>query len=55
MFRTEEYSEWDEVGLPTEGDDGERLKLRRQKLMKLWKKQRRMYEQVLEREREDSG
>ena len=50
MFRTEEYSEWDEDGLPTRGGDGGELtKSRRQRLRKLWEKQKRLYEPVLER------
>lgn len=45
MFRTAEYSEWDEDGLPTKEANGEEVtKSKRKKLMKEWTKQKALYE-----------
>jgi cysteinyl-tRNA synthetase len=44
MFRTEEYSEFDEQGLPTKEKGGEEVtKSKRKKLLKEWEKQKKVY------------
>ncbi|KAK8186968.1 cysteinyl-tRNA synthetase [Phyllosticta capitalensis] len=46
MFRTEEYSEWDEEGLPTKDKEGVELpKSRTKKLRKEWERQRKLHEE----------
>ncbi|KAF1943947.1 hypothetical protein EJ02DRAFT_452792 [Clathrospora elynae] len=46
MFRTEEYSAWDEEGLPTKDRDGaEVAKGRAKKLKKEWEKQKKLFEE----------
>jgi cysteinyl-tRNA synthetase len=48
MFRTEEYSAWDEEGLPTKDKDGADVaKGRVKKLKKEWEKQKKLYEEHL--------
>ncbi|KAH6914174.1 cysteinyl-tRNA synthetase [Coprinopsis sp. MPI-PUGE-AT-0042] len=45
MFRTEEYSEWDEDGLPTKDAQGEEVtKSKKKTLKKAWDKQQKLYE-----------
>ncbi|VEU22695.1 DEKNAAC103730 [Brettanomyces naardenensis] len=45
MFRTAEYSEWDEDGIPTKDKEGEELsKSARKKLTKQWKQQEKLHE-----------
>ena len=45
MFRTPEYIEWDDDGLPTKDKDGaEVTKSRRKKLQKDWERQKRLHE-----------
>jgi len=46
MFRTEEYSEWDEDGVPTKEKGGEEVtKTKRKKLGKEWDKQKKLHEE----------
>ncbi|KAL1387409.1 cysteinyl-tRNA synthetase [Phyllosticta capitalensis] len=46
MFRTEEYSEWDDEGLPTKDREGAELpKSRTKKLRKEWERQRKLHEE----------
>ncbi|RAR00471.1 cysteinyl-trna synthetase [Stemphylium lycopersici] len=46
MFRTEEYSAWDEEGLPTKDKDGADVpKGRTKKLKKEWEKQKKLFEE----------
>ncbi|EOA84389.1 uncharacterized protein SETTUDRAFT_164547 [Exserohilum turcica Et28A] len=46
MFRTEEYSAWDEEGLPTKDKDGADVpKARTKKLKKEWEKQKKLFEE----------
>lgn len=48
MFRTEEYSAWDEDGIPTKDKDGEEItKSRRKKLTKDWERQKKLHEAFL--------
>ena len=45
MFKTEEYSAWDEEGLPTRDKDGEEVtKSRAKKLRKDWERQKKLHE-----------
>jgi cysteinyl-tRNA synthetase len=45
MFRTDEYSEWDEDGIPTKDAQGEEVtKSKRKTLKKAWDKQKRLYD-----------
>lgn len=45
MFKTEEYSEWDEQGIPTKDTSGEEVsKSKRKKLVKEWEKQKKLHE-----------
>lgn len=45
MFRTEEYSAWDEDGMPTHEKGGEEVtKSRRKKLQKDWERQKKLHE-----------
>jgi cysteinyl-tRNA synthetase len=46
MFRTEEYSAWDEEGLPTKDAKGEEVtKGKSKKLRKEWEKQKKLFEE----------
>jgi cysteinyl-tRNA synthetase len=48
MFKTEEYSAWDEEGLPSKDKDGADVaKGRVKKLRKEWEKQKKLYEEHL--------
>lgn len=48
MFKTEEYSAWDEDGLPTKDKDGADVaKGRSKKLRKEWEKQKKLHEEYL--------
>jgi cysteinyl-tRNA synthetase len=48
MFRTEEYSAWDEDGLPTKDKEGADVaKGKTKKLRKEWEKQKKLYEEHL--------
>jgi cysteinyl-tRNA synthetase len=48
MFRTEEYSAWDEDGMPTKDKDGADVaKGRVKKLRKEWEKQKKLFEEHL--------
>ena len=48
MFRTEEYSAWDDDGIPTKNKDGEEItKSRRKKLTKDWERQKKLHEAYL--------
>jgi len=48
MFRTEEFSAWDEDGLPTKDAKGEDVpKSRGKKLRKEWEKQKKLHEEYL--------
>ena len=45
MFRTEEYSKWDEDGIPTHEKSGEEVtKSKRKKLQKDWERQKKLHE-----------
>ena len=45
MFRTEEYSSWDEEGVPTHEKGGEEVtKSKRKKLQKDWERQKKLHE-----------
>lgn len=45
MFRTEEFSAWDDEGLPTKDREGEEItKSRRKKLQKDWERQKKLHE-----------
>lgn len=45
MFRTSEYSEWDENGVPTKDAKGEEVtKSKRKKLIKDWERQKKLHE-----------
>jgi len=53
MFRTEEYAQWDEEGLPTKDAKGEEVgKSKRKKLVKEWEKQKKLHEEWLARQGE---
>jgi len=44
MFKTDEYSEWDENGVPTKDKEGKELaKARKKKLMKEWERQNKLF------------
>lgn len=46
MFRTEEFKEWDDMGVPTIDAKGDEMwKCRRKKLVKQWEKQRKLYDE----------
>lgn len=46
MFRTEEFKEWDEMGVPTIDAKGDEVsKSRRKKLVKEWEKQKKLHEE----------
>jgi cysteinyl-tRNA synthetase len=47
MFRTQEFLDWDENGVPVKDRNGEISRSRRKKLIKEWEKQEGMYEQWL--------
>lgn len=48
MFRIEEYSEWDDQGLPTKEKSGEEItKSKRKKLIKEWDRQKKMHDEWL--------
>ncbi|TFK25515.1 cysteinyl-tRNA synthetase [Coprinopsis marcescibilis] len=48
MFRTEEYSEWDEDGVPTKDSHGEEVtKSKKKTLKKAWDKQKKLYDSSL--------
>lgn len=50
MFRTEEYSEWDQEGLPLKDKEGVELtKSRTKKLKKDWERQKKLHEAWRER------
>jgi len=51
MFRTDEYSEWDEEGIPTKDAQGEEVtKSKRKTLKKAWDKQKKLYESFIAKE-----
>lgn len=51
MFKTEEYSEWDESGIPTKDAKGEEVtKSKRKKLIKDWERQKKLHEDWLKRQ-----
>lgn len=51
MFKTEEYSEWDENGIPTKDSKGEEVaKSKRKKLVKDWERQKKLHEEWLKRQ-----
>jgi len=54
MFRTQDFLEWDEYGVPVRDGNGEISKNRRKKLIKEWEKQKKMHEQWLA-DRSDSA
>ncbi|KAF9894014.1 hypothetical protein FE257_008986 [Aspergillus nanangensis] len=48
MFKTPEYSAWDENGVPTKDKDGEEVaKNKRKKLVKEWERQKKIHEEWL--------
>jgi len=48
MFRTEEYSAWDEKGMPTKEKNGEEVtKNKGKKLVKEWQRQQKIHEEWL--------
>jgi cysteinyl-tRNA synthetase len=48
LFRTEEYNEWDEQGVPTREKNGEEVtKSKKKKLVKEWEKQKKMHQEWL--------
>jgi cysteinyl-tRNA synthetase len=45
MFKTSEYGEWDEDGVPTKDANGEEVtKSKRKKLVKDWERQKKLHE-----------
>ncbi|KAK7714163.1 hypothetical protein SLS64_004262 [Diaporthe eres] len=51
MYKTEEYAEWDENGIPTKDAKGEEVtKSRRKKLQKDWERQKKLHEDWLKRQ-----
>lgn len=51
MYKTEEYAEWDESGIPTKDAKGEEVtKSRKKKLQKDWEKQKKLHEDWLKRQ-----
>lgn len=51
MFKTAEFSAWDENGLPTKDASGEELtKSRQKKLQKDWQRQKKLHEDYLKRQ-----
>jgi cysteinyl-tRNA synthetase len=51
MFKTPEFSAWDENGLPTKDASGEELtKSRQKKLQKDWQRQKKLHEDWLKRQ-----
>jgi cysteinyl-tRNA synthetase len=56
MFRTEEYAEWDEQGVPTKEKSGEEVtKSKRKKLVKEYERQKKLYEQYVKENGEGSS
>ena len=48
MFRTEEFSAWDEDGLPTKDKEGADVpKSKTKKFKKEWEKQKKLHEEYL--------
>jgi cysteinyl-tRNA synthetase len=47
MFKTAEYTEWDENGIPTKDANGEVAKSKKKKLIKEWEKQKKLHEEWL--------
>lgn len=48
MFKTEQYSEWDETGMPTKDNKGEEVtKSMKKKLVKQYQQQEKLYQQYL--------
>ncbi|QDS69024.1 hypothetical protein FKW77_009616 [Venturia effusa] len=55
LFRTEEYSEWTEEGLPTKVKDGKEVtKNQLKKLTKEWEKQKKVHEEWIKGQRNNS-
>ncbi|KAJ0121612.1 tRNA synthetases class I (C) catalytic domain-containing protein [Diaporthe amygdali] len=51
MYKTEEYVEWDENGIPTKDAKGEEVtKSRKKKLQKDWERQKKLHEDWLKRQ-----
>lgn len=51
MFKTAEYAEWDENGIPTKAANGEEVaKSKRKKLQKDWERQKKLHEDWLKRQ-----
>ncbi|KAK7744207.1 hypothetical protein SLS53_003728 [Cytospora paraplurivora] len=51
MFKTDEYAEWDENGIPTKAANGEEVaKSKRKKLQKDWERQKKLHEDWLKRQ-----
>lgn len=51
MYKTDEYAEWDENGIPTKDAKGEEVtKSRKKKLQKDWEKQKKLHEDWLKRQ-----
>ena len=51
MYKTDEYAEWDENGIPTKDVKGEEVtKSRKKKLQKDWEKQKKLHEDWLKRQ-----
>ncbi|KUI66404.1 Cysteine--tRNA ligase [Cytospora mali] len=51
MFKTEEFGEWDENGIPTKSAKGEEVpKSKRKKLQKDWDRQKKLHEDWLKRQ-----
>lgn len=51
MYKTEEYAEWDENGIPTKDAKGEEVtKSRKKKLQKDWDRQKKLHEDWLKRQ-----
>lgn len=51
MFKTEEFSAWDENGIPTKDAKGEEVaKSRQKKLLKDWQRQKKLHEEYLKRQ-----
>jgi cysteinyl-tRNA synthetase len=54
MYRTEEYLEWDENGIPTKDAQGQEVtKSKRKKLLKEWEKQKRLHEEWSAKQHQD--
>lgn len=51
MYKTDEYAEWDENGIPTKDAKGEEVtKSRKKKLQKDWERQKKLHEDWLKRQ-----